>query len=83
MLPKRRGAPGTWRLLCHRGHGSGPAQAAARQTVVPFQVSATGWAYDVYDLATQAISSNYVHITDGRGEYTMYPGRYVWPASST
>lgn len=50
------------------------------QNVVPFQVSATGWGYDVYDLSTQAMSSNYVHITDGRGKYTMFPGRYVWAA---
>jgi len=50
------------------------------QNVVPLQASAAGWAYDHYDLTTQAISSNYVHISDGRGEYTTFPGRYVWPA---
>jgi SAM-dependent methyltransferase len=50
------------------------------QTVVPFQVSPTGWAYDVYDVATQAMSSNYVDIEDGRGEYRSIPFRYVWPA---
>lgn len=50
------------------------------QTVVPFQVSPTGWAYDVYDVATQAMSSNYVKVVDGRGEYTSIPFRYVWPA---
>ena len=27
------------------------------QTLVPFQVTAAGWGYDVYDLATQAIIS--------------------------
>jgi SAM-dependent methyltransferase len=48
------------------------------QNVVPFQVDATGWGYDVYDLATQAITSNYVRITDERGEHTTFPGRYVW-----
>jgi len=50
------------------------------QTVVPFQVTATGWGYDVYDAATQAITANYVRITDGRGEHATFPGRYVWPA---
>jgi SAM-dependent methyltransferase len=29
------------------------------QSVVPFHVSPTRWAYDVYDTATQAMSSNY------------------------
>lgn len=52
----------------------------AGQTVVPFQVSQTRWAFDVYDVATQAMSSNYVEVIDGRGEYTSIPFRYVWPA---
>ena len=46
------------------------------QNAVPFQVSATGWAFDLYDTATQAMSSNYV--TAGR--YRSIPFRYVWPA---
>jgi SAM-dependent methyltransferase len=50
------------------------------QNVVPFHVSPTGWAYDVYDVATQAMSSNYVEVTGGRGEYRSIPFRYVWPA---
>jgi SAM-dependent methyltransferase len=50
------------------------------QDVVPFLVSPTHWAFDVYDVATQAMSSNYVEVTDGRGEYTTFPFRYVWPA---
>ncbi|WP_280841679.1 class I SAM-dependent methyltransferase [Micromonospora sp. A200] len=50
------------------------------QNVVPFHVSPTGWSYDVYDVATQATSSNYVRIVDGRGEYRSIPFRYVWPA---
>jgi len=50
------------------------------QNVVPFHVSPTGWAFDVYDVATQAMSSNYVEVTGGRGEYTSIPFRYVWPA---
>ncbi len=50
------------------------------QNVVPFRVGPAGWAYDVYDTATQAMSSNYVEVVDGRAEYTRYPFRYVWPA---
>jgi SAM-dependent methyltransferase len=50
------------------------------QTVVPFQVSPTRWAFDVYDVATQATSSNYVEVVDGRGTYNSIPFRYVWPA---
>jgi SAM-dependent methyltransferase len=50
------------------------------QTVVPFHVSPTKWAFDVYDVATQATSSNYVEVVDGRGTYTTIPFRYVWPA---
>jgi SAM-dependent methyltransferase len=50
------------------------------QNVVPFHVSPTRWAFDVYDVATQAMSSNYVEVVDGRGEYSSIPFRYVWPA---
>jgi SAM-dependent methyltransferase len=50
------------------------------QTVVPFHVSPTKWAFDVYDVVTQEMSSNYVEVVDGRGEYTSIPFRYVWPA---
>jgi SAM-dependent methyltransferase len=53
----------------------------AGATVVPFRVSDTGWAYDVYDVATQAMSSNYVSVADdGRGTFRSIPFRYVWPA---
>jgi SAM-dependent methyltransferase len=52
----------------------------AGQDVVPFHVSPTRWAFDVYDVATQAMSSNYVEVAGGRGEYTSIPFRYVWPA---
>jgi hypothetical protein len=52
----------------------------AGQNVVPFHVSPTRWAFDVYDTATQSMSSNYVEVVDGRGEYTSIPFRYVWPA---
>jgi len=50
------------------------------QSAVPFQVSPTRWAFDRYDTATQAMSSNYVTIDDGRGRYRSIPFRYVWPA---
>jgi SAM-dependent methyltransferase len=50
------------------------------QNVVPFQVSPTRWAFDIYDTATQAMSSNYVTVDGGRGEYRSIPFRYVWPA---
>jgi len=49
------------------------------QNVVPFHVSPTRWAFDIYDTATQAMSSNYVTIDGGRGEYRSIPFRYVWP----
>ena len=52
----------------------------ARQNAVPFQVSPGRWAFDLYDTATQAMSSNYVEVSGGRGEYRSIPFRYVWPA---
>jgi SAM-dependent methyltransferase len=52
----------------------------AGQNVVPFHVSPTRWAFDLYDVATQAMSSNYIEVVDGRGEYRSIPFRYVWPA---
>ncbi|WP_433544058.1 class I SAM-dependent DNA methyltransferase (plasmid) [Streptomyces sp. CA-294286] len=50
------------------------------QTAVPFRVTANRWAFDHYDVATQAMSSNYVEVVDGRGSYRSIPFRYVWPA---
>ncbi|WP_262851573.1 class I SAM-dependent DNA methyltransferase [Mumia quercus] len=38
------------------------------------------WSYDVYDTATQALSSNYVRIDDGHATFRSIPFRYVWPA---
>jgi hypothetical protein len=38
------------------------------------------WAYDEYDVVTQRSSSNYIEISDGRGEFTTFPFRYAWPA---
>jgi SAM-dependent methyltransferase len=50
------------------------------QTVVPFRVGDNGWAYDVYDVVTQSMSSNYVEVEDGRGSFWSIPFRYAWPA---
>ena len=50
------------------------------QNVVPFHVSPERWAFDVYDTATQAMTSNYVKVIGGEGEYRSIPFRYVWPA---
>jgi len=50
------------------------------QTAVPFHISATEWAFDLYDVATQEMSSNYVTLRDGRAEHRSIPFRYVWPA---
>ncbi|ONH29463.1 class I SAM-dependent DNA methyltransferase [Pseudofrankia asymbiotica] len=50
------------------------------QNVLPFAVGEHGWAYDVFDVATQRMSSNYVEIVDGRGTFRSIPFRYVWPS---
>ncbi len=50
------------------------------ETVVPLEASDTRWAFDVYDIATKNMSSNYVEIVDGRGCMTSFPFRYVWPS---
>jgi SAM-dependent methyltransferase len=50
------------------------------QTAVPFQIGPAECAFDVYDTATQAMSSNYLHLADGTAEFTSIPFRYVWPA---
>jgi SAM-dependent methyltransferase len=50
------------------------------QQAVPFQVGPDRWAFDLYDVATQAMSSNYVTVEGGRAEYRSVPFRYVWPA---
>jgi SAM-dependent methyltransferase len=50
------------------------------QSAVPYHISQTRWAFDTYDVATQAMSSNYVTIVDGHAEHWSIPFRYVWPA---
>jgi SAM-dependent methyltransferase len=50
------------------------------QDAVPLHVSETRWAYDLYDVATQSMSSNYIEVVNGRGGFRSIPFRYVWPA---
>jgi SAM-dependent methyltransferase len=50
------------------------------QRAVPFAVGDGRWAYDVYDCATQAMSSNYVDEHDGHARLRSIPFRYVWPS---
>ncbi len=50
------------------------------ETAVMWEVGPTGCAFDIYDVATQALTSNYFTVEDGRGEYFSIPFRYVWPA---
>ncbi|WP_101439181.1 class I SAM-dependent DNA methyltransferase [Amycolatopsis echigonensis] len=50
------------------------------QTVVPFDLSATHWGFDRYDVSTQSMSSYHARVADGRGEFRAIPFRYVWPA---
>ena len=50
------------------------------QSAIAWQTGPDRWAFDLYDTATQAMSSNYISVIDGRGEYRSFPFRYVWPA---
>jgi SAM-dependent methyltransferase len=50
------------------------------QRAVPFDVGDECWAYDLYDCATQSMTSNYVDDMDGRALLRSIPFRYVWPA---
>ena len=52
----------------------------AGQTVVPFAVTSTHVAFDRYDTATQAMSSNYIDVVGSSGRYWTIPFRYVWPS---
>jgi hypothetical protein len=56
------------------------AELAGGGRARPFHVSPERWAFDIYDTATQAMSSNYVQVSGGLGEYRSIPFRYVWPA---
>ena len=50
------------------------------QTVLPWHVSPERSVFYSYDLATQAMQGHYIEFTDGRGEYSSIPFRYVWPS---
>ena len=50
------------------------------QRAVPFDVGEKYGAYDLYDCATQSMSSNYVDDDDGGARLRSIPFRYVWPA---
>ena len=50
------------------------------QNAVPFRVDGERLGFDLYDTATQKMSSHHVRVTEGRGEYRAIPFRYVWPA---
>ncbi|MEO3974618.1 class I SAM-dependent methyltransferase [Streptomyces sp. CAU 1734] len=50
------------------------------QRAVPFHISDSRWAFDTYDVATQAMSSHYVTVTDRGTEHWSIPFRYVWPS---
>jgi len=50
------------------------------QTAVPFRVGPAGWGFDVYDVATQSMTSHHVDVADGRAAVLSIPFRYVWPA---
>ncbi|MCE7004428.1 class I SAM-dependent methyltransferase [Kibdelosporangium philippinense] len=52
----------------------------AGHKIVPLYASPTQWAFDVYDFATQSMTSNYVEVNNGRGESQSIPFRYVWPS---
>jgi SAM-dependent methyltransferase len=50
------------------------------QRAVPFDVGEKYWAYDLYDCATQSMSSNYVDDDEDNARLWSVPFRYVWPA---
>jgi SAM-dependent methyltransferase len=50
------------------------------QTSVPFEIGPTRCGFDVYDVATQAMSSHHLKIDGDRAEYSSIPFRYAWPA---
>ena len=50
------------------------------QNVLPWRVSSTEWVFYTFDFATQAMRGHYAEFSDGRGESSTIPFRYVWPA---
>ncbi len=53
------------------------------QTTVMWEVGPTGCAFDVYDVATQAMTSNYFTVDNGRGEYFSIPSGMSGRPNST
>ncbi|MFF4039721.1 class I SAM-dependent methyltransferase [Streptomyces sp. NPDC001816] len=50
------------------------------QNAVPFRVEEGRLGFDLYDVATQSMSSHHVRVVDGDATYLSVPFRYVWPA---
>jgi SAM-dependent methyltransferase len=50
------------------------------QAAVPFRTGPEVWAFDRYDIATQAMSSHYFDISGDRVRFSSIPFRYAWPA---
>jgi SAM-dependent methyltransferase len=50
------------------------------QDILPWHVSQERVVFYSYDVATQAMRGHYVDFTEGSGEYSTIPFRYVWPA---
>ncbi len=50
------------------------------QNVHPFHIGESSWGFDEYEVATQAMTSHYFEIVDGRAERVSIPFRYVWPS---
>ena len=50
------------------------------ETIRAFDVSATHWGIDEYDVAIQGLTSHHIEIVGGRAERFSAPYRYVWPA---
>jgi SAM-dependent methyltransferase len=50
------------------------------ETFHVFRVDETGWGFDEYDPATQAMTSHHFEIVEGRVERLSVPFRYAWPA---
>ncbi|HEY1915211.1 MAG TPA: class I SAM-dependent methyltransferase [Streptosporangiaceae bacterium] len=50
------------------------------QTAVPFTMTPELFGFDIYDVATQGMSSNFVNINGSEARYSSTPFRYVWPS---
>jgi SAM-dependent methyltransferase len=50
------------------------------QDILPWRLSEEQIVCYSYDFATQAMRGHYVNFSDGRGEYSTIPFRYVWPS---